>query len=263
MPVTTKEIMIDAKEATKGEALRGNEKDGSGQFKASVAMPEITPAPTMIVIQEIFGINEELRKKCETLAEQGYIAIAPDLFWRIEPGIELVDSVPEQLERAFELFGLFDADKGMEDLSATLKTARTLGRETTRGEEGGTPDRENKNKVGCVGYCLGGMLAYRMAAETDIDASVGYYGVGLADMLDKKESIHNPLLLHIAGEDEFTPPDQQAQIIEAFKDVPHVQTYLYEGQDHAFARGNGMHYDEKAATLANARTAEFLEKTLK
>lgn len=249
MPVTTKEIMIDAKEAAKGGALRGNEKNGSGSFKAYVAMPETTPAPTMIVIQEIFGINKELREKCETLAEQGYIAIAPDLFWRIEPGIELVDSVPEQLERAFELFGLFDADKGMEDLAATLDVSREA-----QGANG---------KVGCVGYCLGGMLAYRMAAETGIDASVGYYGVGLADMLDKKESIHTPLLLHIAGKDEFTPPDQQAQIIEAFKDVPYVQTYLYEGQDHAFARGGGMHYDEKAATLANARTAEFLEKHLK
>ena len=113
-----------------------------GAFKAYVAFPEVTPAPAIIMIQEIFGINQEMRDKCQEYAKQGYIAICPDLFWRIEPGIELTDNVPEQLERAFELFGEFDQKAGIEDLKTTLGYARNM--------------KECNDKVGCVGYCLGG-----------------------------------------------------------------------------------------------------------
>ena len=118
-------------------------------------------------------------------------------------------------------------------------------------------------KVGCIGYCLGGKLAYMMAAHSDIDASIGYYGVAIETMLDDASKITKPLLLHIAGADEFVPPEAQNTIIEALTDHPHAQTHRYDGMDHAFARGNGMHYNAEAATLANSRSAEFLEKYLK
>lgn len=220
-----------------------------GTFKAYVAFPDVTPAPSVIMIQEIFGINQEMRDKCDAMADQGYIGIAPDLFWRIEPGIELVDSVQEQLERAFQLFGEFDQAMGLKDLESTLSTIR---------------DYEKCNgQVGCVGYCLGGKMAYMMAANTDVDASVSYYGVGLETMLDDAENFQKPVLMHIAGDDEFVPKDAQEKIIETMKDNEYAETYRYAGMDHAFARGNGMHYNKEAATLANGRTATFLKDHLK
>lgn len=222
--------------------------DGKGEFMAYVAKPAKAPAAVIIVIQEIFGINKELREKCDDLAKLGYIAVAPDLFWRIQPGISLVDSIPEQLERAFGLFGEFDIKKGMDDLKATLKASRDI--------DGGN------GKVGCVGYCLGGKLAYMMAVQTDVDASVSYYGVGLQDMLDDGKKIKKPLLLHIAEEDQFVPPEAQDKIIAAFEDHDNVYTYSYEGVNHAFARKPGINYNEQAATLANQRTKDFLQQNL-
>lgn len=224
-------------------------KDGAGSFNAYIAMPSVTPAPAIIMIQEIFGINQEMRDKCDDMAARGYIAICPDLFWRIEPGIELTDSIPAELERAFELFGLFDQAKGMDDLAATLSYVRA--------------HEDCNRKVGCMGYCLGGKLAYEMAADTDIDASVSYYGVGLQDMLDKADNFTSPVLIHIAGADDFTPKDAQDKIIAAMEDNKFAQTHRYEGMEHAFARGGGMHYNKEAADLANARSYDFLEKTLK
>lgn len=223
-------------------------KDG-GSFKAYIALPDVTPAPAVIMIQEIFGVNQEMRDKCDHMADLGYVGIAPDLFWRIEPGIELVDHVQEQLERAFHLFAEFDQDKGMLDLSVTLDQIRA--HESCNG------------KVACIGYCLGGKMAYRMACETSIDASVSYYGVGIEAMLNHAENIQKPLLMHIAGDDEFVPKDAQEKIIEHMKDNDFAETYRYAGMDHAFARGNGMHYNKEAAELADGRTKKFLEDALK
>lgn len=220
-----------------------------GSFQAYIAQPENTPAPVVIVIQEIFGINQELRDKCHELAAQGYIAVCPDLFWRIEPGIELVDSVPEQLQRAFDLFGQFDVQNGIADLKSTLDHVRKL-------------DGSN-GKVGCTGYCLGGKLAYMMATHSDIDASVSYYGVAIETMLDDSVNIKAPLLMHIAENDQFVSREAQAQIKSALSDNPHVEIHSYADADHAFARGNGMHYNETAATLANERTQTFLKENLK
>lgn len=222
-------------------------KDGS-RFSAYIAMPDKTPAAAVIVIQEIFGINRDVRSKCEELADQGYIGIAPDLFWRIEPGIELYDSNPEQLQRAFRLFGEFDIDCGIRDLQATLDFIRQ--------------HPSCNGSVGAVGYCLGGKLAYMLAAASDLNAAVSYYGVGIEAMLDKADQIREPILLHIAGNDQFVPKDAQDKIIETLKDHDTAETFHYPGMDHAFARQNGMHYNEQAAKLANERTAAFLKKYL-
>lgn len=219
-----------------------------GAFGAYIAYPDVTPAPAIIMIQEIFGINQEMRDKCDEMAAQGYIAIAPDLFWRIEPGIQLVDSDPAQLERAFDLYNNFDIKLGIEDLETTLGFIRNH-------------DKCSK-KVGTVGYCLGGFLSVAMAIETDVDAAVSYYGVNLPTLLERKDKINQPLLMHIAEKDEFVPPEDQATILEMVNDHPHVTAHTYAGQNHAFARGQGMHYNEEAATLANGRTKDFLSKTL-
>ncbi len=219
-----------------------------GAFMAYVAYPEVTPAPAIIMIQEIFGVNQEMRDKCDEYAAQGYVAICPDLFWRIEPGIQLIDSVPEQLERAFALFSEFDQSTGTEDLKTTLGYARNM--------------KECNGKVGSIGFCLGGKLSYMLASASDIDASVCYYGVGIEGMLDQAQDIKHPILLHIAGEDEFVPKNAQDAIINALSNHPTATTYHYPGLNHAFARGQGMHYDAEGAALANQRTKEFLAKHL-
>lgn len=220
----------------------------SGAFSAYITLPEKMPAPCVIVIQEIFGINKEIRDKCDSFADLGYIAVAPDLFWRIEPNIQLVDSVEDQLQRAFQLYGEFDVNKGLEDLKSTLSFIRR---------------HEHANsKVGCIGYCLGGKLAYMMAARSDIDASVGYYGVGIETMLEEARNIKKPVLLHIAGNDEFVPKDAQGKIEQTLLDHPTAETYHYPGMNHAFARGNGMHYNKQAAKLADERTKKFLKTHL-
>lgn len=220
-----------------------------GSFSAYIAYPERSPAPAIIMIQEIFGVNGEMRAKCDEMAKAGYIAVCPDLFWRIEPGISLVDSKEEELQRAFELFGEFDVSLGMKDLESTLNHMRS--RQDVTGQ------------VGCIGYCLGGKLAYMMATQTDIDASVSYYGVAIETMLDQASDITSPLMLHIAEKDEFVPPEAQKQITTALTDHPHVTIHSYEGVNHAFSRIDGMNYNEKAASLAKSRTMAFLNEVLR
>lgn len=237
--ITSKEIKIPAY-------------DGD-TFGAYIAMPEDASAdnqyPAIIMIQEIFGVNQEMRDKCDEYAAQGYITICPDLFWRIEPGIQLIDSIEEQLQRAFDLFGQFATDMGIEDLTTTLGYARNMS--------------ECNEKVGAIGFCLGGKLSYMLSAQSDIDAAVSYYGVNIETMLDLAENIDTPLLMHIAAEDEFVGKDTQNKILDGLSGNSYVTMHRYENVNHAFARGQGMHYDKNAATLANRRTAEFLEKHLK
>ncbi|MEG3153237.1 dienelactone hydrolase family protein, partial [Sphingomonas sp. ZT3P38] len=157
--------------------------DGSGGFTAYRANPEGDAKGAIVVIQEVFGVNEGIRRKCDHWASKGYVALAPDLFWRMESGIELDPDVPDEMQQGLNLFGKFDQGKGIEDIEATIRAAREAG--------GG--------KVGVVGYCLGGRLAYMTAARTDADASVGYYAVAVDGLLGEKHGIANPLMLHIAG----------------------------------------------------------------
>ena len=228
-----------------------NAEDG-GSFEAFVALPsdadENNKKPALIVIQEIFGINEEMREKCEDFAKQGYIAICPDLFWRIEPGIELVDSDEAQLQRAFELYQAFDVDQGIKDLQAVTKHAIEM-------------DLSNR-KVGAIGYCLGGHLSYRLAAAENLNAAVSYYGVAIEEHLKEMIQIKEPMLLHIAAEDEFVSKEAQEEILKAADKKTHVIPHVYENQPHAFARGGGMHYNAAAAFLAGKRTSDFLKKYL-
>ena len=219
--------------------------DQQGNFKAYVAKPEGDgPAPGVIVIQEIFGINHVMRDICDNLAKSGYLAICPDLFWRLEPGIELTDKSQEEWDKAFDLFNRFDVDQGVQDLDATLTHVRQM--------------EECTGKVGDIGYCLGGKLAYLMAARTDADCSVSYYGVDLANFMDEAKNIEDPLLLHVAMQDQFTSDADREKIKKALRPFDLISLMEYEGQDHAFAREGGEHYDADAAAQANARTADFL-----
>jgi carboxymethylenebutenolidase len=221
---------------------------GDASFSAYLAVPQTTPAPGVVVAQEIFGVNQVMRDVCDWLASEGFLACCPDLFWRIEPGILLTDQSEAEWQRAFELFGLFDVDKGIEDLKTTLAHLRGL--------------QDCNGKAGSIGYCLGGMMAFLMATRSDADCSVSYYGVGLDDLLGESGAISKPLLLHVASEDQFFPKDAQKKLAEGLAGHPHVSRQVYEGQDHAFARIGGAHYDAAAAALANGRSLDCLREGL-
>ena len=224
--------------------------DNTGAFGAYVAQPAgNSRAPGLILIQEIFGVNKNMRDWADRFAAQGYMVVVPDLFWRQEPGVQLTDQTKPEWDKAFALYNGFDLEKGMEDLSTTLGWLR---------RQSGC-----SGKVGCAGFCLGGRLAVLMSARTDIDASVSYYGVALQAHVAELANIKRPLLMHVAGLDKFAPPEVRAVYEPVFKANTAVDYHLYEQQDHAFARIGGEHYDEAAATLANNRTEKFLSAHLK
>ncbi len=225
--------------------IRAN--DG-GSFKAYVETPANGSGPVIVCIQEIFGVNHAMRDIAKFWAGQGYIAVAPDLFWRQEPGVDITDKTDEEWKKAFALFQGFDVDKGVDDLKATIAAARTM-----PGANG---------KVGTVGFCLGGKLAYLLACRSDAECNVSYYGVGIDDLLGEATDITHPLVMHIAEEDGFVPKDAQAKIKDGLADVDTVTIYSYPGMDHAFARIGGVPYDETNANLANGRSLEAFKQTL-
>jgi carboxymethylenebutenolidase len=217
----------------------------SGAFKAFVAAPSGPPRGAVVVIQEIFGVNEGVRGKCAWLAREGYLAIAPDLFWRIEPGVELTDKTEGEWKRAFELMNAFDQTSGVADIQRTIDHVR---------------NGEKIAKVGAVGYCLGGLLAYLTACRTNADAAVGYYGVSIDQKLGEAANLATPLMLHIAQKDQFVKKEAQDAIIAGLSAKPNVTIHAYAEQDHAFTRVGGAHYDAHAAELADARTVAFFRQ---
>ena len=217
-------------------------------FQAYSAAPAGEPKAAIVVIQEIFGVNAGIRRKCDRWAELGYLALAPDLFWRLEPGVELDPDVEAEFKQALWLMGRFDQDQGIRDIEATIRAARKL--------------MGNNGKVGCVGYCLGGRLAFMTSARTDVDASVGYYAVGLDGLLHERNAIARPLMLHIAIEDHFVTPDVQQAMHAALDNHPKVELHDYPDEDHGFAAEMGKRRSEEAAKLADGRTEEFFARHL-
>jgi carboxymethylenebutenolidase len=222
--------------------------DGNGNFEAYLAEPQGKPRAAIVVVQEIFGVNEGIRRKCDHWAARGYLAFAPDLFWRLEKGVELDPDVEAEFKQGLALMNRFDQDKGVEDIAATIAAARE------RLGDGG--------KVGVVGYCLGGRLAFMAAARTDCDASIGYYAVGIPDLLGEKGEIAKPLGLHIAGADHFATPEQQKATHDGLDDHPKVTLWEYPGEDHGFAAEMGKRRSPKAAELADERTDAFFAENL-
>jgi carboxymethylenebutenolidase len=220
-----------------------------GKFSAYLAAPQNTPAPGILVIQEIFGVNDVMRALCDGFAKDGYFALCPDLFWRQQPGVQLTDKTEEGWKQAMAFLQGFSMAKGVEDLLASLKHLRKL--------PGAT------GKAGSVGYCMGGRLAYLVATRSDTDCNVSYYGIGIETLLGEAPAILKPLLMHIAALDQYCPPEAQAQIKAGLSQNPNVTLHVYPGVDHAFARVGGQHYDAAAAALANGRTREFFTKYLK
>jgi carboxymethylenebutenolidase len=219
-----------------------------GSFSAYLASPASGTGPGILVIQEIFGVNKDMRDHCDRLAADGYFALCPDIFWRQEPGVQITDQSEEEWAKAFELYNGFDVDKGVDDLKVALAALRKV--------DGCT------GKAGTVGFCLGGLLAYIMATDSDADCNVAYYGVGIDGRLDDAKRIGAPTLLHIAEEDGFVSKEAQAAIKQGLAGNTHVTIHSYPGVDHAFARNNGVNYNKEAAELAGQRTAACFKENL-
>ncbi|HEX7711641.1 MAG TPA: dienelactone hydrolase family protein [Sphingomonadaceae bacterium] len=221
--------------------------DGEGAVPAYCARAQAGPRAAIVVIPEIFGVNEGIKAKCDAWADLGYLALAPDIFWRFAPGVELDPDVEAEFNQAIANMQQFSADDGVKDIEACIKFIR--------GEQ-------HVAKVGVVGFCLGGRLAYMAAARTDADASVGYYGVMIDQMLGEAHAIARPLLLHVPTADHFVGPDAQKAMHEALDPHPRVTLYDYPGLDHGFAASSGSRRNEEGARLADRRTEEFFAENL-
>lgn len=219
-----------------------------GSFSAYLATPKSGHGPGIVLIQEIFGVNDVMRDLADGFASEGYTVMCPDLFWRLKPGVQLSDKTQAEWKEALDLMGRFDVELGVEDIKSTMATLRNHPACT--------------GKVGAVGYCLGGRLAYLTATRSDSDATVGYYGLYIQNSLGEAKNIKKPLMLHIAEGDDYVPPEAQKAIKDGLKDHSRVTIYSYPSVGHAFARLGGEHYDKSAADLANRRTSEFFKHNL-
>ena len=219
---------------------------GADRFDAYLATPSKTPRGGVVVIQEIFGVNADIKATADWLAEEGYLALAPDLFWRQERHVSLNASDDADVQKAFALMTGYDGDLGVADIQAAIDYLRAQG----------------CAKIGTIGFCLGGRMVYLAACRTNADAHASYYGVGIQDMLGEASNITAPTLIHIAGQDEFVPRQAQTAIADGLAGHAHAQVHIYDGQDHAFARHGGMHYDADATALAHGRTLDLFAKAL-
>jgi len=210
-----------------------------GEYAAYVSVLASGRGPGLLVFQEAFGVNAHMRSVADRFAADGYMAIAPDVFWRIKPGIEL-DYGEAAIAKGLELMMQFDPDQGIVDAGATLAALRAL--------------QECQGKVGVVGFCLGGGLAYLTAARHDVDVAIGYYGVGTETHLDEADAIRCPLLLHFSGEDRFVTAETVAQIDDRFAARSDAAVYLYADAQHGFNSNDRAAYNPEVAATAYART---------
>jgi carboxymethylenebutenolidase len=219
-----------------------------GWFAAYVARPKASPASAVVVLHEVFGVNADIRKSCDELAEQDFLAVAPDLFWRQEPGVDLSVTSEPDWQHGLRLYQAYDRDAGARDVKDTVNAVAKL--------------PECTGKVAVMGFCLGGLMTFLTAVRYGLDAAVVYHGGDTEKYLTELKGFDSPLLMHLAEEDEFISKPAQAAIKAALAGRRNTTVYSYQGQHHAFARHNGAHYDVAAATLANGRTNRFLHQQL-
>jgi carboxymethylenebutenolidase len=218
-----------------------------GDFDAFCALPETTPAPAVLVLQEVFGINDNIRGLAEQLADAGYLALAPDVFWRIERRFERKDEsgLAEGIAHVQQL----DFDLVPGDLTATMAHALAM--------------PECDGRIGAVGFCLGGTLAYLFAATARVagrgpDAVVSYYGSAINGMLDLAPRVECPVLFHYGAEDPYIPTEKIDEVEQAFAGRTDVVLHRYDA-GHAFSNWDAPTlYDEQAANTAWPRTLDFL-----
>ena len=223
-----------------------------GSFGAYVALPARTPAPGLVLIQYICGVNRVMRTLADEFAGDGYVVAVPDLFWRQEPGLQLIQDpskpAPEEVKRSLALNDAFQDEPATKDLASTLAWLRRYA--------------ACNGRAGTLGYCLGGRMAYLMAAYTDIACAVSYYGVNLEKNLGVAGSIKRPLMMHIAEQDVLVPPPARQAIVDALSPKANVTIRVHAGVNHAFALPGGPNWNAAAAQAANAESKAFLKRHL-
>ncbi|MEE8294659.1 MAG: dienelactone hydrolase family protein, partial [Sphingomonadales bacterium] len=220
-------------------------KDGS--FSGYLALPPGGTGPGLVLAQEIFGVNHVMKALADKYAEEGYVVLVPDLFWRIKPNIELGYS-EEDWQKAFACYQKFEVDPGIEDIQAAITALK--GHQACTG------------LVGVVGFCLGGLLSYLSAARTDCDAAVCYYGVGIEGHLEEAANIKCPTVLHFAEKDEFVPREAFEAINNHLKAFENIDVFDYIGVDHAFAREGEAHFHRPSALIAHTRSLTCLKSVM-
>jgi carboxymethylenebutenolidase len=223
-----------------------NSFDGD-QFDAYLSLPASGYGPGIVVLQEIFGVNSFVRNVADWYAAHGFVALAPDLFWRQERNVELVDK-GDDWNKAFQFYAGLDETKAVDDSAATMEFLRQ--------------HPACNGIVGTVGHCLGGKLAYLLAVRFKPDCAVGYYGVGVEKAIDEAGNLSTPLMLHIAGDDKFCPPEAQQAIHSALGSNSLATIHTYPDRNHAFGRPGGEHYHSADAELADLRSLEFVVRHL-
>jgi carboxymethylenebutenolidase len=239
--------MSSSEENTMKDRITIEGRDGA--FGAYIARPKTFPAPAVVVLHEVFGVNADIRKTCDELAEQGFLVVAPDLFWRQETGVDLSVTSEPDWQHGLRLYQAYDRDSGARDVKDTANVAANL--------------PECSGKVAVLGYCLGGLMTFLTAVRYGVDAAVAYHGGDTDKYLGEVDRLAAPLLMHLAEEDEFISKSAQAEIKAALASKPNATVFSYPGQNHAFSRHNGAHYNAAAAALAHRRTSEFLHQQLR
>lgn len=233
MSLTTRWIEIDA---------------GSGErYDGYLALPRAGKGPGVIIVQEIFGVNAHIRSVAEQYALAGYVALAPDIFWRSERRVELGYEGADR-DKALALLKAIDVEKTVADLGAAANTLRAL--------------PEAAGKIGAVGFCFGGQLAYLMAARGAVDAAVAYYGGGIQNKLDEADKMRAPILFHYAEHDHSIPQTAVAQVKQRFAGRTNAHFHDYPGVEHGFNCSDRSAYNQHASALAHGRTLEFLSSNL-
>lgn len=229
-----------------GENIKIKTGDGK-EFPGFICRPENGSGPGLLLIQEIFGVNSHIRDVADLYAKEGFVVIAPDLFWRMQPGVELSYS-EHDFACGFEYYQKLDWGLAVADLAHVATVLRQM-----PGVNG---------KVGAVGYCMGGNFAYRLAAHGVVDAAVSYYGAGVDQILDQAKGITCPLIMHFAAKDTHIPAEAVENIRKATAGNQLVSIYVYKGAEHGFNCDQRSSYDRKSAMLAYGRSAAFLHKHL-
>jgi len=219
--------------------------EDGGEFGAYLALPPGQTGPGLILLQEAFGVTPYMRRMADRYAEEGYVVLVPDLYWRIQPGVELTDA---DFDRAMELYQQFDANLAVEDIKATVAALRAMS--------------QHSGGVGVVGYCLGGTLAALTAARSDIDCAVSYYGVGIADCLGELEALKTPISFHYGTSDQQCQPEFEAMQAFADRHGDNVSVHMYQEADHAFANDERPFHDPGATELAFTRALTLIRSAI-
>ena len=221
------------------EIVRLHAKDGH-TLDAYAVQPGVTAIGGVVIVHEIFGVNAHIRSVTDGYADDGLVAIAPALFDRIERGVDLKDEGADR-ERAVALLAKFDLDRAVDDIAAAVEWLRGFG----------------KIRVGVVGYCVGGTLAWLSAARLNIDAAVGYYGGRITQYVSERPKA--PIILHFGELDQHIPQSELDTIGKAHREVP---IYKYPA-GHGFNRVGSNACDAVSAERARERTLAFLREHLK